>query len=82
MLSTRAEVAGFLTYRDHYKYNRGDIADIEANAARAGADWIVTTEKDIIKFSGLDLPDNILIIEVEFTAGDDYYSEVFTGLLP
>lgn len=82
LLLAGAEVAGFLTYRDHYKYNAEDIADIKANAARTGADWIVTTEKDIIKISGLDLPDNILIIEIEFSVSTNFYSDIFNGLQP
>jgi len=80
LLSLGVELAGFAAFRDHYKYRKEDILNIKAAAARAGADWIATTEKDIIKTSGLDLPDNILIIEVEFSIAEDFYSELFKDM--
>ena len=76
--SLGAELAGYNTYRDHYRYEQPDITRIKKEAGRCGAEWIVTTEKDIIKLSHLDLPENILIIEVEFSVEGDFYDQVFS----
>lgn len=39
-------VADFITYPDHYRYRKADLDYIAEQAASAGADWIVTTQKD------------------------------------
>ncbi len=75
--SIGAELVGFKKYRDHYTYRDSDILKIKDEAEKSGAEWIVTTEKDIIKIGNLDLPENILIIEIEFSIDDDFYREIF-----
>jgi tetraacyldisaccharide 4'-kinase len=71
------EIAGFKTFRDHYRYRQTDMQRIKEEAERCGAEWIVTTEKDIIKTRNLNMPGKILIIEIEFSIGIDFYNEVF-----
>jgi tetraacyldisaccharide 4'-kinase len=75
--SLDAELSGFKAFRDHYRYTRADMAFIESAAEKSGAEWIVTTEKDIIKLRNLDLPGNILIIGVEFSVEGNFYDEAF-----
>lgn len=75
--SLGAERVGYKTYRDHYRYENADIVSIKAESQKVGAEWIVTSEKDIIKLRNLDLPGNILIIEVEFSVDGIFYEEVF-----
>ncbi|MHB8882281.1 MAG: tetraacyldisaccharide 4'-kinase [Thermodesulfovibrionales bacterium] len=77
LLSAGVELAGFRHYRDHHHYTAGDIAEIRAEAGRSKSEWIVTTEKDIIKLRGLDLPENILIIRVKFSVDSSFYDELF-----
>jgi tetraacyldisaccharide 4'-kinase len=43
------QVAGSLAFRDHHHFSRTDMARIEAAAAAAGAEAIVTTEKDAVR---------------------------------
>ena len=43
------DLVDFIAYRDHYDYHRGDIEEIEGKAARKGAEYIITTEKDAVK---------------------------------
>ncbi len=71
------DLVGFKTFRDHHMYEKADIDDIRDNAERSGAEWIVTTEKDIIKLRNNSLPGNLLVIEVDFSVEGDYYEEVF-----
>jgi tetraacyldisaccharide 4'-kinase len=75
--SSGADVAGFRPFRDHYAYRREDISAIKTEAEKAGAGWIVTTEKDIIKARNLDLPGNIVVVAISFSAEDGFYDEIF-----
>jgi tetraacyldisaccharide 4'-kinase len=77
ILSSGAELVGFRTYRDHHKYSVSDIFAIKSEAGRSGADWIVTTEKDIIKIKKFGMPENLLVMEIDFTAEKGLYAEVF-----
>ena len=74
---TGAELAGFRHFRDHHRYTSADIAGLAKEAAALKCEWIVTTEKDIIKIEHLDLPDNILIIRIEFSIDSSFYDNVF-----
>jgi len=75
--ATGAVLTGFRTFRDHYKYSGEDMAKIKMEAGKSGAEWIVTTEKDMIKIRGLDLPENIIIIGIEFSIDEGFYDVVF-----
>jgi tetraacyldisaccharide 4'-kinase len=71
------DIAGFRNFRDHHSYTAPDIEEIRNNAIRSGSEWIVTTEKDIIKIRNLDLPENILIIRIKFSVDKAFYNSVF-----
>jgi tetraacyldisaccharide 4'-kinase len=73
-----ATVCGFRAFKDHYQYMRQDISDIVRASERAGAEWIVTTEKDIIKTRSLNLPDNVFVIRIVFETGDGFFDRVFS----
>lgn len=72
-----AEVAGMKAYRDHHLYCQQDVAEIVKECGSSGASWIITTEKDFVKLRNLDLPENILIIEIAFTAGQTFFDSLF-----
>ncbi|MGC2061995.1 MAG: tetraacyldisaccharide 4'-kinase [Thermodesulfovibrionales bacterium] len=74
---TGAEVMGFRHFRDHHRYTKADIAGLTKEASASKCQWIVTTEKDIIKIEHLDLPENILIIRIEFSIDSSFYDKVF-----
>ncbi len=40
-------------FPDHHRYTRSDIASLEK--AAQGADWIVTTEKDLVRLGGFEI---------------------------
>jgi tetraacyldisaccharide 4'-kinase len=73
-----ATVTGFRAYRDHYHYGEADMRRIKAEAGKSGAEWIVTTEKDIIKIGNRDLADSLVMAEVRFSAEDSFYDEMFS----
>ncbi len=73
-----AEVTGMKAYRDHYAYCQQDVAEIIKESGSSGASWIATTDKDMVKLRNLDLPANILIIEIAFTAGRPFFDSLFS----
>lgn len=74
---TGAAVTGFRHFRDHHRYTKADLTLLAQEAAALQCEWIVTTEKDIIKIEHLDLPENILIIKIEFSIDSSFYDRVF-----
>ena len=77
LLSTNIDLMGFKPYRDHYRYSPGDIRSIKRAAEKSGAEWIVTTEKDIMRLKGLGLPGNLVLLDIEFSVDERFYDEVF-----
>jgi tetraacyldisaccharide 4'-kinase len=75
--ATGSVITGFMTYRDHYRFSGEDMVKIKEEALKSGAEWIVTTEKDMIKIRDLDLPANIIIIGIEFSIDKGFYDAVF-----
>ena len=52
-LASHAEVVGSRAFADHHAYTRDDLAALRRDAAAAGAELLVTTEKDWVKLSEL-----------------------------
>lgn len=75
--ATGAVITGAMTFRDHYTYSAEDMARVKAEAGKSGAEWIVTSEKDMIKIRGLDLPENIIIIGIAFSTSERFYDAAF-----
>jgi tetraacyldisaccharide 4'-kinase len=80
LLSLNAELKGRMIFRDHYQYRMSDFLRITDNANKCGADWIVTTEKDIMRLKGFILPDNLLALRIEFHVDEKFYEEVFQDM--
>ncbi|MEA2336611.1 MAG: tetraacyldisaccharide 4-kinase [Thermoanaerobaculia bacterium] len=49
------DVIGTKSFRDHYRYTAADVDAIREAARNAGADVIVTTEKDAVKIDARDI---------------------------
>lgn len=78
LLSINIDLIGFKPYRDHYRYSPEDIRAIKRAAEKSATEWIVTTEKDIMRLKGLELPENLVSLEIEFSVDKGFYDEVFT----
>lgn len=74
------EVTGFIAYRDHYRYGEAELRQISQSAMKSGAEWIVTTEKDIMRLKRFPLPDNLLALRIEFRIDGAFYDAVFEGI--
>ncbi len=77
LLSAETDIKGLITFRDHHRYSKGDIRIITDNAKKTGSDWIVTTEKDIMRLNRFDLPENMVSLAIEFSIDGRFYDEVF-----
>lgn len=53
-----AEIKLNISFPDHHNYTHGEIAECAEQARLAGADYIVTTEKDAVKIRELLQPEN------------------------
>jgi tetraacyldisaccharide 4'-kinase len=78
LLAADIDLIGFKTFRDHYRYSPRDINAIKRNAESISAEWIVTTEKDIMRLKGLDTPKNLVALVIEFTIDEGFYNDAFT----
>jgi tetraacyldisaccharide 4'-kinase len=61
-------------FRDHHRYTGQNLAEVGAEARAAGAELLVTTEKDAVKLGRLSPPEvplYCLPIEVELREGED-----------
>jgi tetraacyldisaccharide 4'-kinase len=75
--SSGVDLAGFKPFRDHHEYRIGDLKSIIAEATESGAGWIVTTEKDIMRIKGFELPQNFVALAIEFHIDGRFYDEAF-----
>jgi tetraacyldisaccharide 4'-kinase len=70
------KVKGFFTFRDHYRFTARDLTRIIGCATKSGAGWIVTTEKDIMRLAGFDLPENLVAVGIEWHVEDGFYDYI------
>ncbi len=77
LLRMNADVKGSMTYGDHHRYSPRDILQIREAFGKSGADWIVTTEKDIIKLADFGQAEKLVAMRVEFKADAGFYDKVF-----
>jgi tetraacyldisaccharide 4'-kinase len=68
-----AEVVARYAFPDHYAYRGDDLKEIEARAQSAGAEMLVTTEKDAVKFNdgAFRMPWYALRVGLEVVEGED-----------
>jgi len=70
--SLGSSLSSFMSYPDHYRFRREDLAAIRRAAAAGDASWIVTTEKDAARLAGTDLKfPELLVLEVDLCMEPD-----------
>src|SRR4029453_11415393 len=62
-------------FRDHHHYSREELAALEARAQNAGAQLLVTTEKDAIKIDDFpfELPFHVAAAELRLKVEDSFF---------
>ena len=65
-------------FADHHRYTQQEMIDLINASSKAGADAIITTEKDAVRFPGLsrcDIPILFLRVEIEILSGADNFHQ-------
>lgn len=75
------KIVGTRIYDDHYNYTTGTIVEILRQAGQAGAEMVITTEKDFNKISGPGGNIAYLAIKIRFTAGEEQICGLIEGAL-
>lgn len=66
-----ATVVRHLEFPDHYRYKKSDFKQIQRQADRAGAEWILTTEKDWVKVDGVfEWHTDLAAVGIQMTVDD------------
>ncbi len=66
------------TYADHHRYSQQEILDFINDSIQRGAQAIVTTEKDAVRFPFIDrrdLPIYFLRVEIEMLSGSEAFND-------
>jgi tetraacyldisaccharide 4'-kinase len=72
------EVAGFHAFPDHHWYRARDVSALDAAARAAGAEGLVTTEKDAVRLDRLSpaLPLHVVGVSFRLLSGDAVWRSV------
>jgi tetraacyldisaccharide 4'-kinase len=73
MMPLCRELAGFTSFRDHYVYRQKDLAKLASFSGRLGCDLLVTTEKDMVKLKGFEMPESLVCLEISFRLKDTVF---------
>ena len=76
----RVDVAHFATFVDHHWYSAADLAALDAQAAALGAEGLVTTEKDWVRFRDVARPRrpiHVVSVRLELLDGAADWQRVF-----
>ena len=69
-IASGLNIKGFQEFPDHHPYTAGDLEDIYRAAKKAGADFIITTEKDYVRIIHKDpLTFDLVVIGVRISFG-------------
>jgi tetraacyldisaccharide 4'-kinase len=70
-------------YADHHRYSQQEIIDFINEAKKAGAEYIVTTEKDAVRIPKLDrcdIPFYYLRIEIDILSGQENFDQCISRI--
>ncbi|KJU82892.1 Tetraacyldisaccharide-1-P 4'-kinase [Candidatus Magnetobacterium bavaricum] len=73
--ATGADVVGMMALPDHHRYDNSDLKKIFKKSDNA--QWIITTEKDIIKIRQNPLAGKVLCLLIDFEIDRGFYKRVF-----
>jgi tetraacyldisaccharide 4'-kinase len=81
-VSVGVEVVGETVFRDHHRYQADDVRRIRADARSAGADFVMTTEKDAGKLPPFLEPEDpwwALRVRAEVVQGEERLRRLILG---
>ena len=74
-----AEVVGNKVFRDHHRFNLNEMKRVQKDASDASAEYIVTTEKDIMRLKHFKCNEfaNFHYVGIEVETDNAFYDHVF-----
>jgi tetraacyldisaccharide 4'-kinase len=78
-----AELVYHERYADHHRYRQQELIDFVNASLDAGAEIIVTTEKDAVRFPRLerrDVPIHFLRVEIDILSGEESFNECISRI--
>lgn len=75
LTSLGSSIKAVSPYRDHYEFKQTDIDINVKEAEQCRADWLVTTEKDMIRLRHLRLPENLIALSIELSADREFFEQ-------
>ena len=79
---TDAKIVGHSKYPDHYHYTLDDLNDIEEKAAKCNAEFLITTEKDLVKINPQNRKIDIYTVRMKMIfKPDKLFNEYIDNLL-
>ena len=76
-------LAGFVEFGDHHWYGEADVAEVARRAGMAGAEGLITTEKDAVRLRELALPRLplwVLTVRMVLASGQAAWVEALRGV--
>ena len=82
MDNTDAEIVGHSKYLDHHHYTLNDLRDIEQKAVKCNAEFLITTEKDLVKINFQNSKIDVYALRMKMVfKPENLFSEYISGLL-
>ena len=79
---TDAKIVGHSKYPDHYQYTLDDLNDIEQKATKCNAEFLITTEKDLVKINPQNRKIDIYTVRMKMIfKPDKLFNEYIDNLL-
>ena len=79
---TDAKIVGHSKYPDHYQYTLDDLNDIEQKATKRNAEFLITTEKDLVKIKPQNRKIDIYTVRMKMIfKPDKLFNEYIDNLL-
>ena len=79
---TDAKIVGHSQYPDHYQYTLDDLNDIEQKATKCNAEFLITTEKDLVKITPQNRKIDIYTVSMKMIfKPDKLFNEYIDNLL-
>ena len=79
---TDAKIVGHSKYPDHYNYTLDDLNDIEQKATKCNAEFLITTEKDLVKINPQNRKIDIYTVRMKMIfKPDKLFNEYIDNLL-
>ena len=83
LVSLGAELVARKSYADHHRYTQQEIIDFINEAKQAGAEFIMTTEKDAVRIPKLDrrdIPLYFLRVEINILSGRESFDQCISRI--